>query len=77
MPLTFSIVSGSATAVGNRLILTAEGAVTLRAEQSGDERFPAKSATRVVFVANAPVILDQPLAANVAAGTTLTARVSV
>ncbi|WP_438480141.1 peptidylprolyl isomerase [Oleiharenicola lentus] len=50
LPVTFSLVSGPATLVGNALSLTGAGLVTLRASQFGDENRDAAPEVEHAFV---------------------------
>ena len=50
LPVTLSVVNGPATVVGNRLVWTGLGPVTLRADQAGDDFFLPASAQWSVTV---------------------------
>ncbi len=54
LPVRYSTVSGPATLMGNQLILTGPGTVTLRAEQAGDAQFLPASIERTFNVVVTP-----------------------
>jgi hypothetical protein len=58
--VTFSVVSGPATILGNTLIITAPGAVVVEADQAGNSNYLAAAAVRQTVVS-----LAQNLTANV------------
>jgi len=59
LPVTFTVVSGPSSMVGNQLTLNGEGIVVLRAEQAGNEQFLPVSVERTLSVV-APFRLDVP-----------------
>ena len=90
LPVTFQLVSGPATLVGNQLILSGEGIVTVRAQQAGNGPIPAVDVERTIVVARDPqaiawsapanqsvLLLDQPypLEATASSGLPVTFRV--
>ena len=58
LPVSFTVLAGPATVVGDLLTLTGEGRVVVRAEQAGDEQFlPAPPVQRGITVLPAPTPL--------------------
>ena len=64
-PVTFTVLSGPGTIVGDRLLVTPPGEIRIRATQAGDEQFLPASIDRVLVVADPPVITVEPTPVNV------------
>lgn len=61
IPVNYNVVSGPATVVGNQLILTGPGEVTVRAAASGNGQFhPAEVIARTFVVQDEPIIRTIP-----------------
>ena len=54
LPIVFSVVSGPATVEGNRLNITGEGTIVVRAEQKGNAQFAATRLERSIQVVSPP-----------------------
>ena len=54
LPIVFSVVSGPATVEGNRLNITGEGTIVVRAEQKGNAQFAATRLERSIQVGSPP-----------------------
>lgn len=54
LPIVFSVVSGLATVEGNRLNITGEGTIVVRAEQMGNAQFAATRLERSIQVVSSP-----------------------
>jgi hypothetical protein len=54
LPIVFSVVSGPATVEGNRLNITGEGTIVVRAEQMGNAQFAATRLERSIQVVSSP-----------------------
>ncbi len=60
LPVAFTIVSGPATVTGDTLSITGPGTITVKASQEGNVQFNPVQLTRVIQVADVPVITTQP-----------------
>jgi arabinogalactan endo-1,4-beta-galactosidase len=80
LPVSFSVISGPATILGNTVTLTGVGLVVIRAGQPGDATYEAAPdvdrSFSVTMTTVAPVITTQPLSQAVPAGNAVTFTVA-
>jgi hypothetical protein len=76
-PITYSVVSGPATIVGNMVTMTGGGAVTLQASQAASGSFgPGTAMTTFTITDTSPQITLQPASKNICPTQTLTLSVT-
>ena len=72
LPVTFSVLSGSATIAGNKVTFTGAGTVKLGANQSGNATYAAKQVAINVLVQQTAQTITFPAISNQKVGTVLT-----